>query len=360
VSDNKSEKGTGRRRQKAREKGQVARSRDLVTALTLLTAVLVLAWHPEVWVDRWRSFFSRLLITGSTSDIGLGTPIFSWTALTVAYWIAPVLFLSFFAAVFSTAMQGGFVFSTEVLKPNWGRLNPVSNIGNLFSFAGLSRILRSLVPAGAILFLAVNVTRQYLPEIIHAARHSSRELLGELGAILFVLSWKSGLVLLAWSAVDYGLQYRNFENSLKMTKQEVKQELKDTDGNPSTRGRIRRLRKAMFRKMLAKEVARATAVITNPTHYAIALEYRPETMSAPVVVAKGRNLIAQRIKQLARWNEIPIIENPPLAQALFKGTEVGQTIPPKLYAAVAEILAFLYRAQARLQLPPLPNMGARP
>jgi flagellar biosynthetic protein FlhB len=134
-----------------------------------------------------------------------------------------------------------------------------------------------------------------------------------------------------------------------MTKQEVREEMKDLDGNPATRGRMRRLRRAMLRKIMARDVARATAVVTNPTHYAVALEYRPETMAAPVVVAKGRNLLAEKIKQLARWHEVPIIENPPLAQALYKATEVGQAIPPKLYAAVAEILAFLYRAQTRMQ-----------
>jgi flagellar biosynthetic protein FlhB len=155
-------------------------------------------------------------------------------------------------------------------------------------------------------------------------------------------------VMLAWSGLDYFLQRRNYEQSLRMTKQEVKQEAKDSDGNPFTRGRVRRLRRALLRKILAKDVQRATAVVTNPTHYAVAIEYRPETMSAPVVVAKGRNLLAQRIKQIARWHEIPIVENRVLAQALYKSTEVGQAIPPKLYAAVAEILAFLYRAQARM------------
>jgi flagellar biosynthetic protein FlhB len=134
----------------------------------------------------------------------------------------------------------------------------------------------------------------------------------------------------------------------------VKEEAKDMDGNPATRGRRRNLRRALLKKFMAKDMARATAVITNPTHYAVAIEYRPESMPAPVVIAKGRNLLAARIKQLARWHEVPIIENPPLAQALFKMTEVGQSIPPQLYAAVAEILAFLYRAQRRLQAMPNP------
>jgi len=185
--------------------------------------------------------------------------------------------------------------------------------------------------------------------ILHISRFGPRAILARLGALIFEMAWKCGLVMLVWSAADYFLQRWSFERSLMMTKEEVRQEMKDTQGNPTIRGRIKRLRRTLYRKMLAKEVARATAVVTNPTHFAVALEYRPETMPAPVVVAKGRNLIAEKIKQIARWHEIPIIENPPLAQALYKGTEVGQSIPPNLYVAVAEILAFLYRTKARLQ-----------
>ena len=135
----------------------------------------------------------------------------------------------------------------------------------------------------------------------------------------------------------------------KEVKQEVKQENKDNEGNPHVKGRIRRLRRELLRRSLNKDVQRATAVITNPMHFAVALEYRPASMAAPVVVAKGRNLIALKIKELARWHDVPIVENPPLAQALYKAAEIGQMIPPKLYAAVAEILAFLYRTQMRLQ-----------
>jgi flagellar biosynthetic protein FlhB len=251
-------------------------------------------------------------------------------------------------ALLTHTAQGGFVLAPEALQPNWNRLNPASNIGQIFSTAGLSRLLRSLIPFVAIAIFAVSLLEREFPRIAHAARFDSRGLLAQLGALLFELAWKFGLVLLAWSGLDYFLQRHNYERSLRMTKQEVKQESKDSDGNPFIRSRMKRLRRALLRKTMAKDVARATAVITNPTHYAVAIEYRPETMSAPVVVAKGRNLLAQKIKEIARWHEIPIVENRVLAQALYKTTDVGQAIPPKLYAAVAEILAFLYRAQARL------------
>jgi flagellar biosynthesis protein FlhB len=355
--ENKSEKPTGRRKQKAREKGQVSRSRDLVTALTLLTVTMMLAWQPHVWIGRWRDLFGRLLVTGTRSEIGLGTPILSWTALTVAQWVAPIVFLALGVAVLSNAAQGGFVFAPEAFKPKWERLNPESHISQMFSFAALSRVLRSLVPATAIAFLSVTLLQREFPLLVHMARFGSRALLAELGSLLFELAWKCGLVMLAWSGADYLFQRWSHERSLMMTKQEVKQEMKDTDGNPAIRGRMRRLRRAFLRKIMAKEVARATAVVTNPTHYAVALEYRPETMVAPVIVAKGRNLIAEKIKQIARWHEIPIIENPPLAQALYKAVDVGQAIPPNLYAAVAEILAFLYRTKMRLQ-EKQPRVGA--
>jgi flagellar biosynthesis protein FlhB len=348
MADNRSEKATARRRQKAREKGQVVRSRDLAGALALLAATLTLSWQPQIWIGRWRELFERLLAASTGGEIGLGTPIFSWTLMTVAKWAAPVLGVSFAVALASTCAQGGLVVSSEALQPSWERLNPASNLGQIFSFAGLSRLLRSLVPFAAIAALCVSVLQRELPQLAHASRQGSWGLLAQLGSLLFELCWKSGLVLLAWSAADYLLQRSNHERSLRMTKQEVRQEAKDTDGNPLVRGRLRRLRRALLRRTMSKDMRRATAVITNPTHYAVALEYRPETMTAPVVVAKGRNLLAQRIKRLARWHEIPLVENPVLARALYKSTEVGQAIPPQLYAAVAEILAFLYRAQARL------------
>jgi flagellar biosynthetic protein FlhB len=348
-ADNKSEKATARRKQKARAKGQIARSRDLVSAFTVLSVTMAIAFGSRIWIGAWRDFMARLLETGTSSDMGPGTSVFSWTAIAVAQWIAPILLLGFAISVVSATVQGGFVFAPEALSPNFNRLNPAANLGQIFSVAGLSRLLRSLVPGSAIVFLSYSLIHRELPEIAHLAQLGSGGILAKIASLWFELSWKCGLVLLAWSAADYGFQWWNHERGLRMTKQEVKEEAKDTDGNPATRGRRRGLRRALLKKIMAKDIARATAVVTNPTHYAVAIEYRPESMPAPVVVAKGRNLWAARIRELARWHEIPIIENPPLAQALFKMTEVGQSIPPQLYAAVAEILAFIYRAQNRLQ-----------
>lgn len=349
MADNRTEQATPRRRIKAREKGQVLRARDLAAALTLLAVVLLLAWHPELWVIRWQHYFAGVLDSSVHSDWTGNAPAIRWTSLFLAQWIAPVFAVAFFVAVGATLAQGGVVFAAEALVPDFSRLSPGRNLQQLFSLAGLGRILRSLIPSGVILCLAVRLILQDAPMIFHSARMHSRAALALMGQLFFSLAWQSALVLFAWSGVDFLLQRHTFEKSLRMTKQEVRQEFKDTEGNPIIKGRIRRLRRELHRRSLQKEVQRATAVITNPTHYAVALEYRPATMSAPVIVAKGRNLIAQKIKELARWYEVPIVENPPLAQALYKAADVGQMIPRNLYAAVAEILAFIYRAQMRMQ-----------
>lgn len=354
MADNRTEQATPRRRQKAQEKGQVLRSRDLVSAMTLLSVIFLLAWHPEAWIGRWQAFFGHALDASATSDWSSNAPVIGWASLTVAQWIVPIFAVAFCVAIAGTLAQGGIVVATDALTPNWERLNPVNNLKQLFSLAGFSRILRSLLPFGVMLYLALRIILNDAPMILHSGRLHSRAALALMGQMAFDLAWQSTLVLFGWSGLDYLLQRQTFEKSLRMTKQEVKEEAKDTDGNPQVKGRIRRLRRELLRRSLKKDVQRATAVVTNPTHYAVAIEYRPSTMAAPVVVAKGRNLIAQKIKELARWHEIPIVENPPLAQALYKTAEIGQMIPPNLYAAVAEILAFLYRAQARMQARPRP------
>jgi flagellar biosynthetic protein FlhB len=168
---------------------------------------------------------------------------------------------------------------------------------------------------------------------------------------VFELCWKSCGVLLVWSGVDIFLQKRNFENSLKMTKQEVKDEHKEMEGSPETKRRIRRLQRQAYRARLMKVVPEATVVITNPTHFAVALRYDMDTMVAPVVVAKGQNDIAAEIRRIALWNGVPIIENRPLAQLLYRTVEEGAAIPAKLYAAVAEILAFVFKMRAKTAPP---------
>jgi flagellar biosynthesis protein FlhB len=364
LADNRTEQPTVKHRHEAEKKGQVLRSRELVAGLTLLAVIFTLASNPMEWIVHWRIYFLRVLEAGISGDWSSQSQVLGWTTLMVAQWIAPFFVVAFCVAILATLSQGGIIIASEALNLNVGRLNPVNNVKQLFSLAVFSRVLKSLLPSGLILYLALRLIVNGAPVLLHSGRMPTRTILGLMGQMCYDLAWQSTVVLVAWSGVDYALQRQTHEQSLKMTKEEVKRENKDDQGNPQIKMRIRRLRRDRMRQMLKQDVERATAIITNPVHYAVALEFRAASMVAPVVVAKGRNLLAQRIKEIARWRDIPIVENPPLAQALYKSVEVGQMIPPKLYAAVAEILAFLYRAQMRLQRntpvpPPQANQAAR-
>jgi flagellar biosynthetic protein FlhB len=344
MADNKTEDASVQRRQKAHQRGQVLRSREFTSAITLLFATLGLAWMAAGWIVPWRKFFSLALEAADPSAM-ISQTILLKTALLVSFAVAPVMLLAFSLAVGASLAQGGFVISAEGLSPNFARLNPAANLKKLFSLRGMTPLMRSLLPGSYIAWLAISMLRRDWQIIIHASHQTVAGLIRALMGEAYEVSWKSGLVMLTWSALDYGIQKHDFENSLKMTKQEVREENKDSMGNPQIKGRIRNLQRQLRRRIMLKNVARATVVVTNPTHYAVAIEYS-EDMEAPTVLAKGRNLIAQQIKKLAAWEGIPVVENKPLAQSLYRTVEVGQSIPPQLYTAVAEILAFIYRAQA--------------
>jgi flagellar biosynthetic protein FlhB len=239
------------------------------------------------------------------------------------------------------------VFSPQALELSGSRLNVANNLGRIFSPAGLSPLLKSLFPLGVLIYLAISILSRDWFLVMHSLQMNLPLQMHWLANLAYEFSWKAGCVLLIWSGADYGLQKYSYEQSLRMSKQEVRDEHKDLEGNPQTRGRIRRRRREMRRRQMLQQVSRATVVITNPDEYAVALEYKPETMTAPLVVAKGRGLLAQKIKREAQWYEIPIVENVPLARALYRSVEIGGSIPSKLYTAVAEVLAFIYRAQAQ-------------
>jgi flagellar biosynthetic protein FlhB len=349
VSDDRTEKPTPRRRQKARQSGQVTRSRDLAGAFAVLAVVMMAGWQREAILGPWGSLLRRMADQAAQpAGYGNGLEIFRWTALAVVRAALPAMGLAWLAALFASAAQGGLVVTGEPLAFNWNRLNPATNFKNLFSAAGLARTLKSLIPFGVVLYLTFGIFVREWPALVGSSQMAPAGLLLLSLQIIFEISWKASLVMVIWGGVDYAFQWITREHSLLMTKQEVRDENKNSEGNPEIRGRIRRLRREMRRRWTLNDVKKATVVITNPDEFAVALEYQTETMAAPVVVAKGRNLMAQRIKEMARWEQIPIVENRPLARALYKTVAVGQAIPATLYTAVAEILAFLYRTQSRL------------
>ncbi len=312
----------------------------------MVAGVLALGQIMVSWASQWAStyqIFLSLAAPAAWQDDRLAETILALRHAMVVM-LSPLMLL--FAAVAGTALLvsiaqgGGLSFNVEALQPKWDRINPITNLKNLFSLRGITRLVKSLLPAAVLAFLAIHRIEEQAA-IPPLSVERLPKMFGTVYGILLDTAW----ILFAWSAVDYLVEWRSWENRQKMSKQDLRDEHKQTEGNPQVRGRIRSLRRQMRRRQLKADVSRASVVITNPTHYAVALSFDFETMEPPRVLAKGRDLIAEQIKSEARWAGIPIIENPPLARSLYRHVEPGQAIPFDLYAAVAAILAYLYRQQ---------------
>jgi len=347
ADSSKTEQATPKKRSKAREQGQVARSRELPGVFALAAVIGVMALMAPTAVTHWTVLYRNTLYAAS-GDIEGNGPVLFWSAVEVMRWIVPILMAGMAVSVLAGVAQGGVNFAPEALSLKFDRFNPASKLSQLVSPIALSNLLKSLLPFSAMLWIAVITVQTHWESMVHASSLGLRPFASLVGNMTFEMTWKSGLVLLAWSVVDYMLTLQKMNSDMKMTKQEVRQEYKETDGNPLIKSRIRQIQRNMRKRQSLKAAATATVIVTNPTHYAVALKYEAE-MAAPIVVAKGLNVLAEKIKQLARDNGIMLVENRPLAQALYKSVEVGDSIPANLYKAVAEILALVFRAQAEVR-----------
>jgi flagellar biosynthesis protein FlhB len=348
MPSDRTERPTSRRLRDARRKGQVARSRDLVHAGALAAAMMALAWYGGTMMEglgramgnalaqlhRFPAHDLRMDEVGLLAFDGLRT---------LAVLVAPVAAASVIATVALFVVQGGWVFASEALQLNFGKLNPASGIKRLgFSSGGIDTV-KMILLVTALTIISYRVVGSNLADAARFARMSPFES-GLAGwADVERLLRQSVLAMLVVAGADYAVQKWRFLESLKMTKQEVKDDLKMTEGNPEIKARVRRIQMTMARKRMLAAVPKATVVVTNPTHYAVALEYRRSEMAAPRVLAKGRGFLAQKIKALARDHGVPTVENVPLAQSLYKTVEVGDFIPAALFEAVAEVLAYLIR-----------------
>jgi flagellar biosynthetic protein FlhB len=249
--------------------------------------------------------------------------------------MAAVVAASLVAGILQT---GGVVFNVASVGLQFNRINPASNIKNLFSLRAGARLGKSLIPAS---LLAVFAVQRIAREL--TVPPFSTERLEILGSDVYGLLLTTAWLLFGWAAIDYVIEWRSRESRLKMSREDMRQEFKETEGSPQIRSRIRGLQRQMRRRKVKADVSKAAVVLTNPTHYAVALGFDFSTMDTPKVLGKGRNLLAEEIKAEARWAGVPIIENRALARSLYRNVEVGQAIPIDLYAAVAAILAHLYR-----------------
>jgi len=348
MAEDRSEQPTGRRLKKAREKGQIARSRELGQAVQLLGVIAGFWWAGSLFI----SAMGRMMVKGlSRLDGGAALP-FDTSSLqglaiegggVLAIIVGPVAAISAVAIVVTATAQGGWNFAPEALQPRLSNLSPVNGIKRL----GFSRAWVDLAKTLVSLVIVTVITWRLVSEAIAAAPGWSRVPLITSSREGWELSARLlrdvAIAFLILAVLDYGVQRWRHLKSLRMTKQEVKDERKMEEGNPETKSRVRRLQFQMARRRMLAAVPKATVVITNPTEYAVALDYARDRLAAPVVVAKGRGTMAARIKAIARHHGVPTVENVPLAQALYRTSEVGDAIPGELFEAVAEVLAYLVR-----------------
>ncbi len=339
----RTEKATGRRRQRARDEGQFAYSQELTGAITLVACVAA-AYSFLARPEGFRVFFVNILQNAGTKD---GPELIRQAGsyfLTVS---APVFAAAVAAALAGNFIQGLPVFASQGATFKWDRLNPVQGLQRLktqMSWIQWLKLVFLVGVIGIIVWKTLSAEWQTLAMLPAHSIESSNEVLRSL--TLRVVSYVTGAVVVL-AVADFFIQRWRFEQSIKQTKAEVKEDMKALEGHPAIKGKIRSIQRETARRRMMSRVKDADVIVTNPTHYAVALEYKPEQMAAPRVIAKGRNLIARRIKALGREHDIPTVENVPLARALYRSVKVEQEIPMELYKAVAEVLAYVYKIRKR-------------
>jgi flagellar biosynthetic protein FlhB len=340
----KTEAPTQKRREEARERGQVAKSHDLTAAVALLGSMIALNYlGPHMLHDLLNLTKKSLVLSASEKLIpDVMTQAVHVALLVLAKAVIPVGLVLMIVAILVSLAQVGFLFTWEPLIPKFSKIDPLSGFARMFSLDALVKLCINLLKVGIISFVSYVTIRDRMPEIVNIAALDDWHILGVSAELMFLLGIRLAVILLILAIFDYAYTWFQNEQKLRMSKQELKEEMRRMEGDPLTRERRRRVARQLANQRMRHAVPKADVVITNPTELAIAIKYDAATMSAPKVVAKGADYLAAKIREIAIENHVPIVERKPLAQTLYKTVEVGQEIPPSLYKAVAEILAYVY------------------
>ncbi|MBP3230672.1 MAG: flagellar biosynthesis protein FlhB [Anaerovibrio sp.] len=339
----KTEEPTAKRKADARKKGQVGRSQEVNAAFVLLVGFLILRLLGGNAIAEIMNY-STYIFGNLNADINEESimQMFIGMIILLAKTSMPLMVFIMIIGLAMNIAQVGFMFTTEQLQFNPGKLSPISGFKRMFSKRSLVELVKSLIKIviiGYFVFSYLSDEIFQIPKLIYMDLMAG---LNKMSDSIFTLAFKIIGVFMIMAAMDYAYQKWQNNQDLKMSKQEVKEEFKQQEGDPKIKGKIRQKQRQMAMARMMQEVPKADVIVTNPTHFAVALKYE-SGMSAPIVVAKGQDLVAQKIKELARESRIPIVENKPLARAIYAAVEVGGVIPQELYKAVAEVLAYVYR-----------------
>ena len=339
------------KRQRAREEGKVARSQDLASAIAMLVALASLRYFGMPVFQRLlgalRHFFQEAdHLLPNVDNVQLLAIQSLWMT---AVALAPFAFVMLISGIVVNVVQVGLMFTGKPLTPDFSRINPFTGLSNLFSLRGFVELTKSMLKVAVVAYITWFVIRDRLDNCIGLMELTPAALLPAVGAMVSALWWRIVLAMIVLGVLDYGFQRWQFERGLMMTQQEAREELREYEGDPRIRQRIRQIQRRIAMQRMMAEVPKADVIITNPTHFAVALRYDAQRMRAPVVVAKGARLQAERIRDVAVEHDVPIIQKPDLARTIYRTVDIGQPIPEPLFRAVAEVLAYVYRIDRRVE-----------
>ncbi|GAB6167688.1 fused FliR family export protein/FlhB family type III secretion system protein [Clostridium carnis] len=349
AADEKTEEATPKKKSDARKKGQIARSKDVGLALTMIAVILVIAGLSTFLVSSLKNnviyFLNDLsaIKINENSVKGLNYLVLSKIAVALMPVVLPIMI----AGVAASLAQSGFLITKDAIKPSFGKLNPINGLKNMFSKKALIDLVKNLIMVSIVAFIGYRYVKDNFDSIMQIGNLYLPTLGGEVKSLILGIFNKIAILLVTIAAIDYFVQFKLHNNELKMTKQEIKEEYKQMEGDPQLKSKIKQKQREMSQRRMMQSVGDATVVITNPTHLAVAIKYEEGEMEAPKVIAKGADIIAMKIKEKAKEVDIPIIENKPLARMIYEQVDIDKDIPQDMYQAVAEILAMVYKLKKK-------------
>jgi flagellar biosynthesis protein FliR/FlhB len=349
ASEDKTEEATPKKKSDARKKGQVARSKEVNLAFTLLASTLVLltlgSYAGTSLKDTLRMFLTDYLIKDiNYNDVKSLTLIVLWR---IAVVILPIILPIMILGMVGNFVQVGFMFTQEPIKPQLSKLNPLSGLKRMLSFRTFVETIKDLIIVGVLGYTSYNFISDNYESILQISNLRIGAVPAAFGKLVISIFSKVTIIMIAIALVDYLYQRFQYSKELKMTKQEIKEEYKQQEGDPQIKSKIKQKQREMASRRMMQAVPDATVVVTNPTHIACALKYEDGKDSAPVLLAKGADNIAIKIKEVAKENNVPIIENKPLARMIYAQVEIDSEVPSEMYQAVAEILALVYKMKKK-------------
>ena len=347
----KTEKATPKKRQDARKKGQVLKSQDVTAAVLLLLTFFFLLFFAPFMYDGVKGFLLQalnriLLIETLNEDTVMDMYVESLKEMAII--VLPIMVVAMIAGIGANFFQFGLLFTTETLKIDLKKMDPIKGIKKIISVRAIVNLIKSLLKVTLIGTVTTVVILIYLEDVLSLALHSPAQILATVAYLSAIMGIAASIMLVAIALFDYLYERFEYEKQLKMSKQDLKDEYKNSEGDPLIKSKIKQRQREMAMRRMMSEIPSADVVITNPTHYAIALKYDENEMDAPRVVAKGTDFVAQKIKMIAKENNVTMVENRPLARAMYDQVEIGQAVPEEFFKAVAEVLAYVYRIKRKI------------